>query len=161
MGFLSWELIKLQWQDFDLEGRARVPVGFYLVLLYLSRGYLTWVVSLTYSQDRSLLLSMIYPSASLFTTALLTGVPALIAFILFALKKQKDKPWYQWLWPKMSGLLLLALIFDLVSQAIGGINHLVALHWFQVVLFISGGYLLWFWLASKRVGRFFRNYLVS
>lgn len=151
----------MQWQDFDLEGRARVPVGFYIVLLYLSRGYLAWIVSLTYSQDRSYLLSMIYPNSSLFMTTLLTGIPALVAFALFSLKKQKEKPWYQWLWPKMSQLLLLALVVDIASQLLANVNHLVSMHWFQVVLFFLGGYLLWFWLSSRRVSRFFHNYLVS
>lgn len=149
----------MKWQDFDLEGRARVPVGFYLVLVYLLRGYITWIFSLTFSQDRSLILSLVYPRHDLFVVSLLVGIPAVFAFVLFTLKKQTDKPWFKFCWPKSRLVLLIALLLDLVVQASYFVQQPLGIHWSRLGAFIVGTYLLWYWLRSQKIRRFFYNWL--
>ncbi len=150
----------MQWQDFDFDGKLKIPVGFYLALIYLLRGFIIWVISLTYSDDRSLLLGLIYSDVSLFSLTILTGLPAVFTFALFSLKKHKDKNWYIALWGAQSKLLLITLLIDLTIQLYSLSFHITQVHWVQMLLFILGSYLAWYWLESKRLSRFFRNWLV-
>lgn len=149
----------LKWQDFDVEGRARIPVGFYLVLVYLLRGYVTWIFSLTFAQDRGLILSLVYPRHDLFIVSLLVGIPAVFAFVLFGLKKHAEKGWFKTLWPKTRLLLLFSILLDLVVQVSYFVEQPLAIHWSQLGAFILGVYLIWYWLRSKTIKRFFYNWL--
>ena len=149
----------MKWQDFDLEGRVKVPIGYYLLLIYLLRGYVTWIFSLTYAQDRSLILSLVYPQHKLFITSLLLGIPAVIAFVLFTLKSQTAKPWFQFIWSKMRWFLAFAVVCDLAMQGWFFYRHPLQIHWSQLVSFIIGIYLLWYWSQSKSIRRFFTNWL--
>ena len=161
--FLCFELLAayrtgrdMQWQDFDLEGKVKIPVGFYLILAYLMRGYLIWIVSLTYREDTGLLLSLIYPDMRVFTLILLLGLPAVICFILFGLRSQTQKPWFIWCWSKQKTLLLFTLALDLGLQAWTIVQHPTQIHWSQIPLAILGFYLLWYGMKSRRIQRFFR-----
>jgi glucose-6-phosphate-specific signal transduction histidine kinase len=150
----------VQWQDFDLEGRVKIPLAFYLVLVYLARGYLTWVISLTYRDDTSLLLSMIYPDPRSFGYSLLLGLPALICFLLMSLKSYRTKKGYKVLWKRQRIVLLAALVLDTSIQGWFSVHHLLTIHWFQPLMTLVGGYLTWYWYKSKRIERFFNNWLV-
>ena len=150
----------MQWQDFDLDGKVKIPWGYYLVLAYLMRGYLIWIVSLTYRDDRALLLSLIYPNAHTFSLNLVVGLPALLGFLLFGLKSQRSKPWFKAIWRKQQLSLSLALVVDLSIQFWSISSHLVSVHWFQIVLFLTGFYLIWYWFRSNKIKRFFSNWLV-
>lgn len=150
----------MQWQDFDLDGKVRVPVGFYLLLAYLCRGYLMWVISLTYSDDRSLLLSLVYADGHTFFLNLVLGLPALFCFALFALKTQRQKPWFKFLWNKQKFILLMAVLADLSAQLLSIRKNIVSVHWVQITLFLLGFYLIWYWVRSAKIKRFFDNWLM-
>ena len=152
--------ILVQWQDFDFEGRLKVPLGFYLGIVYLLRGFIIWIISLTYSDDRSLLLGLIYSDSSLFGLTIITGLPALFTFFLFSLKKQKEKSWYKAIWALQIWFLLTALLTDFILQFYTISYHITQIHWVQMVLLIVGGYLFWYWFKSDKIKRFFRNWLL-
>lgn len=149
----------MKWQDFDFEGKVKVPVGFYLVMLYLLRGYITWVISLTYRDDPSLLLSLVYSESHFFYLSMLVGFPAVFVQTLFALKKQNQKAWYKSLWGKTYWLLAVALLVDISLQVkqIIGVDGIV--HGFNMFLLLLGAYLTWYWFSSKKLKRFFANWL--
>ena len=153
-------MYSVQWQDFDFEGRLKVPLGFYLAVVYLLRGFIIWVISLTYSDDRSLLIGLIYSNVSLFKLTILTGLPALFTFLLFSLKKQKRKSWYKAIWRVQRRVLIAALLLDLFIQFYTVSFHITQVHWIQMVLFILGSYLFWYWLQSQRLKRFFKHWLL-
>lgn len=149
----------MSWQDFDLDGKLRVPIGYNLTLLYLLRGYVLWVVSLTYSEDRSLILSLVYPSHTLFVFTLLVGLPALIAFFLLALKSFVKSKGYQLIWQSMPILVVGSLILDVTIQGWGVVTQTLFLHPVQIIQLIVGVYVLWYWLRSRRIKRFFQLWL--
>ena len=150
----------VQWQDFDFDGKLKIPVGFYLVLLYLLRGYVLWVISLTYRDDPTLILSLIYNDSRLFFYSLLIGVPAAASFVLFSLKSQKQKPWFIKCWKGQRWLLAISLILDLAAQIFVFIRGVNTAHWSQMILLILGVYLLWYWIKSLKIKRFFSNWLL-
>lgn len=161
LGFFISRLSSLvSWQDFDFDGKVKIPWGFYLVLIYLLRGYITWIFSLTYRNDPALILSLIYTESRYFYFALAIGLPAVLVQVLFALKKYKDHSWYQTLWPQTTWLLALTLLVDLVLQCKQiYLNHGLV-HWFHISMLITGIYLLWYWLKSTKLKRFFQNWLL-
>ncbi|NVK26286.1 MAG: DUF2919 family protein [Gammaproteobacteria bacterium] len=150
----------VQWQDFDFEGKVKIPLGYYLVLLYLLRAYALWVVSLTYREDPTLILSLVYSDKSLFFYSLVIGIPAILTFTLFSLKSQKEKPWFARLWRKQHLVLSLALVLDLGGQFIAIVNGQSNGHWSQILLLMTGFYLTWYWIKSLKVKRFFGNWLL-
>lgn len=150
----------VKWQDFDFDGKVKIPWGFYFILIYLLRGYITWIFSLTYREDTSLLLSLVYTESGFFYLALLTGLPALLVQLLFSLKKQKNKPWYMALWLRSPWLLAAALAVDIVLQIKQVVLNGGIAHGLQMLLLFVGVYLLWYWLKSKRIKRFFSNWLI-
>lgn len=147
------------WQDFDLDGKLRVPIGYNLAVLYMLRGYIFWVVSLTFSDDRSLILSLVYPNLSMFWLTLVVGLPALITFFFFSLKSQISKSWYQWVWARLRLILTISMAVDLMLQAWIIVTQTLDLHPIQMIQFILGSYLFWYWLRSKRIQRFFKQWL--
>lgn len=151
----------VNWQDFDFDGKIRIPWGFNLMLIYLLRGYITWILSLTYRDDPSLLLSMVYTESKLFYLSLLVGLPAFFVQVLFALKKQKEKAWYQRIWRKTKWLLTLSLIADLALQCKQIVLQGGIVHWVNMLMLFVGIYLLWYWLKSAKLSRFFDNWLIA
>lgn len=150
----------MQWQDFDFDGKVKIPVGFYLGLVYLLRGYVIWVISLSYRDDPALLLSLIYPSQSLFLFTLYTGLPAIITFTFFALKKQRDKSWYKSIWSRQKWLLILTLIVDVIAQVMSFVKHTTDIEMGQTLLLFIGFYMTWYWIKSAKLNRFFNNWLI-
>ncbi len=63
---------------YDAEGRIKPNRLMYLSLLFLIRGYLVFIASLSYRQDPSLILSLFYPDKGYFYFSLLLGLPALL-----------------------------------------------------------------------------------
>ncbi|QTH63815.1 DUF2919 domain-containing protein [Psychrosphaera ytuae] len=146
-------------RDFDLEGRVRVPVGFYLVVLYLCRGYFIWIMSLTHRDDPGLIISLIYPSPSAFYLSMLVGVPGLISYVLFLSKARMVSVVENFLWPICRFLIPISLLIDLSLQGIGLAQAKFLVHWSGPVIFIIGLYLFWYWIGSSRMKRFFSLWL--
>lgn len=150
----------VQWQDFDFDGKVKIPLGYYCVLLYLLRAYALWVVSLTYRDDPTLILSLIYNDSRSFFYSLMIGIPAIFTFTLFSLKSQKEKPWFINLWNKQRNVLMLALALDVLGQIISLAKFTSTPHWSQMLLLLSGVYLFWYWIKSLKIRRFFNNWLL-
>lgn len=145
--------------DFDLEGRVKVPVGYYLVTLYLMRGYFIWLMSLTHRKDPSLILSLIYPDSRAFVSALFIGISGLFVYILFLSKARIWERAERVVWKGSFFLLLVGLLADLTVQSLGLINSKFVVHWSAPMIFLIGIYLTWYWASSKRVKRFFNHWL--
>ena len=147
--------------DFDLEGRVKVPLGYYLVTLYLMRGYFIWLMSLTHRKDPSLILSLIYPDSRTFISALFIGVSGLFVYILFLSKARIWERVERVLWKVSFLLLLMGLLADLTVQVHSLIVNKFVVHWTAPVILLTGIYLIWYWVSSKKVKRFFNHWLAS
>lgn len=147
--------------DFDLEGRVKVPVGFYLVLVYLLRGYFIWVISLTHRENPGLIISLIYPLPSVFYTSMLIGIPGLMAYALFLSKGRLWTRLENKVWPIFWYLIPIGLFADLALQGMSMSQSHFLVHWSGPVIFLFGAYLTWYWLSSKRLKRFFSLWLID
>jgi len=79
--------------DFDPQGRLRLPFLFWCLLLLQAR---TWVLFLMAGASRDqgdALLNLFYPDHSLFWIGLLPGVPAVFAFLLSGRRQIYPRIW--------------------------------------------------------------------
>jgi hypothetical protein len=136
-------------------------MGFYLALAFLMRGYLMWIISLTFADDRSLLLSLLYPSVKGFFVSLIIGAVGLGCFVLFSLKRFAATRLYQTLWRQQWLLIGVALTVDLAVQVSSGLSHIAEVTTVSKLALFINLYLLWFWLRSKTVKRFFGSWLTA
>jgi len=109
--------------DFDKYNCLKISTIIYLVLLFVLRGYLVWLLSVTNMRDRVVIIEYIYPDTALFFLSLISGSLGLIVVVLLSLRRPSAANWVKSLWPYCRHLLVIALIFDLV------INMIAYLYW--------------------------------
>jgi len=138
----------------DGDGVPRQPLGLLLVLLFLLRGYAAWIVSLTFSDDRSKLLGFFYTTAEQFGLALIVGLPALLVLLLSVMMRPNCADWLLRCWQRVQLLLVSAwvldgvLLFTLVSQNWPGFAPQKA------ALIFVWCWVIWYLLKSRHWRRF-------
>lgn len=144
-----------------IDGKLKTPLSLTLLLLFFMRGYVAWIISLTFSEDRSLLLQFFYTSTEQFALALLVGFPAV--FVLIMLFQLKDTV-PQWVTASASFAPLLLWCSWVVDGAL--LLSIVASHWpsFSVVkaaLIFGWLVCLWLLLFSRHLKRFWKLIKIS
>lgn len=138
----------------DGDGIPRQPLGLLLVLLFLLRGYAAWIVSLTFSDDRSKLLGFFYNTPEQFGLALLVGLPALVVLALSVMMRPKCAGWLLSCWRQVQVLLIVAWLLDGVL-----LISLVAQNWpgfapQKATLILAWCWVIWYLLKSRHWRRF-------
>lgn len=113
----------------DDNGHIKPPTYLYLVLAFLARGWVVWVMSLTQHSDRAALVRTLYPIQADFIQALIVGAGAVFMFLL-VLAERRRKP--EFVRPIFNqGRLILAAV--LAAEAFVWIQRLVhsdmLFHW--------------------------------
>ncbi|KGJ87737.1 DUF2919 family protein [Colwellia psychrerythraea] len=106
-------------EDFDKFDCLKLSKRFYIVLLFVLRGYLVWLMSVTNMKDRVGTMQWIYPETNLFFLSLISGVIGLFVVLIISLRRPDAPKWIQQLWPYCRTLLVGALIFDFIINLIG------------------------------------------
>ena len=75
-------LIKYPLQYYDEAGRMKPPLFAYLLLLFVCRGLIILIISLSFREDSERLLRIFYPFPYHFYLSLLPIIPALMALYL-------------------------------------------------------------------------------
>ncbi|NPE16407.1 DUF2919 domain-containing protein [Klebsiella aerogenes] len=136
--------------DYDAQGRLRLPLLFWGVLLLQARTWVLFVMAGASRQQGDALLSLFYPDHDNFWLGLLPGVPAVAAFLLSGQRQRFPR-----IWPLMRWLLM-------ASQAL-----LLAWQpwlWFTgeapstltIALLAADIYALWWLITSRRLHACFR-----
>lgn len=104
--------------DFDSYDCLKLSKKFYLVLIFLLRGYLVWLMSVTNMRDRVSIISWIYPEKSLFYFSLFSGAIGLFVLLIISLRRPEAGSWVQTSWRHCRKILSVALLFDLLTHVI-------------------------------------------
>lgn len=99
--------------DFDNFDCLKISKGIYLILLFVLRGYLVWLMSVTNMNDRIGIMQWIYPEPKHFYLSLVSGAVGLFCLFILTLRRPDAKPWVQASWQRLRLLLISALLFDL------------------------------------------------
>jgi len=112
-------------QDFDSYDCLKLSKRFYLALLFILRGYIVWLLSVTNMRDRVSTMQWIYPDSSLFYLSLFTGSVGLFVLLIISLRRPEPYRWVRACWPKSRIIMVIALLFDLAI-------HVIALWYWQL-----------------------------
>lgn len=104
--------------DFDKYNCLKISVSVYLVLLFVLRGYIIWIMSVTNMRDRVSIIQFIYPDTSMFFLSLISGALGLVVVVLISFRRPNASAWVKLLWPYCRHLLIIALVFDLVINIV-------------------------------------------
>lgn len=105
--------------DFDKFDCLKLSKLFYLVLAFVLRGYLVWLMSVTNMKDRVATIEWVYPDKNLFFLSLVSGTIGLFVVLIISLRRPDAPSWVKFLWPHSRVLLVSALLFDLFINSIG------------------------------------------
>ncbi len=92
---------------------------FYIVLLFVLRGYIVWLMSVTNMRDRVEIIQWIYPETALFLLSLLSGAIGLFVVLIMSLRRPDAPKWVQGGWFHCRKLIVVALLFDFFTNIIG------------------------------------------
>lgn len=138
-------------EDFDKFDCLKLSKTFYIVLLFVLRGYLVWLMSVTNMRDRVQIIQWIYPETALFYLTLLSGAVGLFVLLIISLRRPDAAMWVQTSWRYCRILMVIALFFDLLISVIGFFYwHLLTIPWLitQVVIVFS---LIYMCFKSERM----------
>ena len=125
-------------EDFDSYDCLKLSKRFYLVLIFILRGYIVWLMSVTNMRDRVGIISWIYPETSLFYLSLISGAIGLFVVLIISLRRPEAAYWVQLSWQHCRAILTVALLFDLLTHVIGYFYwQLFSLEWIIMQTIIS------------------------
>ena len=110
-------------EDFDSFDCLKLSKRFYLILLFVLRGYIIWLISVTNMRDRVGLMEWVYPEIDLFFLSLFSGTLGLFVVLVISLRRPDAPSWIQKSWRHCRKFLVTALLFDLF------INTAAVLYW--------------------------------
>jgi|TARA_B100000767_G_C19750289_1_gene530490 hypothetical protein len=105
-------------EDFDKFDCLKLSKRFYLVLAFVLRGYVIWLMSVTNMKDRVVTMQWIYPEINLFFLSLLSGSLGLFVILIISLRRPDSAVWVKKIWPHCRSLLVVALSFDFIINLI-------------------------------------------
>lgn len=125
-------------EDFDSYDCLKLSKRFYLVLLFILRGYIVWLMSVTNMRDRVSIISWIYPETSLFYLSLLSGAVGLFVVLIISLRRPEAANWVQAAWQHCRTIIIVALLFDLLTHMVAYFYwQLFSLTWVFIQIIIS------------------------
>ncbi|MDP2560176.1 DUF2919 family protein [Psychrobium sp. 1_MG-2023] len=113
--------------DYDKHGSLKLPWTLLLVMSFLLRSYIVWIVALSYRQDTAGLLTLFYPEPAQFYTALGLAVPSLFCLVIICARRVGMPQSIIWLWSKIRWLVALSASIQmgyLVSQGYVSLHNL-------------------------------------
>lgn len=105
--------------DFDKYDCVKISLLVYISLIFILRGYLIWLMSVTNMQDRVGIIQWVYPQTSLFYLNLLSGILGLFVLLVLSLRRPEAANWIVKIWPYTRYILIVALLFDMSVSIVG------------------------------------------
>jgi len=120
-------------EDFDKYNCLKVSISIYLVLLFVLRGYIVWIISVTNMRDRVAIIQFIYPDTTMFLLSLFSGALGLIVVVLLSFRRPNAVSCVQTLWPYCRVIMVTALAFDLAVNIIAYTYwQLLSINWLLI-----------------------------
>lgn len=125
-------------QDFDSYDCLKLSKRFYFLLLFVLRGYIVWLLSVTNMKDRVSIIQWIYPETALFYLSLVSGTGGLFVLLLISLRRPDASKWVTTSWKHCRKIMVMALLFDVMANLVGFFYwQLLSVSWIMTQLGIS------------------------
>lgn len=116
--------------DFDHFDCLKISKSFYLLLIFVLRGYIVWLISISNLRDKTSFIQWFFPEPQSFYLSLLSGTLGLFVGLLLLLRKPAAPKWTENLWPFARIMLVTAVLFDLIVSIIAfQFNFINSLNW--------------------------------
>lgn len=123
-------------KDFDNFDCLKLAPGIYLILLFVLRAYIVWIMSVTNMRDHVGIIQWIFPQTALFYLNLASGVIGLFVVFVISLRRPNAANWVRSCWQHCHLILIFALGFDFLITLLGYfVWHLQSMSW----LLVQGG----------------------
>jgi hypothetical protein len=106
-------------KHFDSFDCLKLAPGIYIILLFILRAYIIWIMSVTNMRDHVGMIQWVFPQTALFYLNLASGVIGLFIVLILILRRPKARAWVRICWRKCNVLLIVALTFDLLVGVLG------------------------------------------
>jgi len=116
---MSHQYAQYSTADFDKFDCLKLSKGIFVLLLFVLRGYLVWLMTITNMKDRVGIIQWIYPDPTFFYLSLVSGLFGLYVLIIISLRRPDASQWVRKSWQNIRFLLLSSLLFDLLINAVG------------------------------------------
>ncbi len=103
-------------KDFDSFDCVKLSKGIYLSLLFVLRGYIAWIMSVTNMRDKTAIIQWLYPDPALFYLSLISGVVGLYLLLIISLRRPDAASWIKTSWRHYKSIIIVALLVDLVTE---------------------------------------------
>lgn len=109
---------------YDAAGRVLPSVGFYLCLLYLSRGFLIFIASLSVRDSSDAFLRIFFPETNFLYTSFAIGAPALVVLGIVGFREKIWSSNITWLFGFVRPCITMSILGDLsFSLMLAKLNH--------------------------------------
>nr|WP_136252460.1 DUF2919 family protein [Ningiella ruwaisensis] len=108
--------LKFPLHHYDEAGRLKPPLLLYCFLLFLCRGLVLLIVSLSFREDSSRMMALFYPNKWDFYLSLVPMIPAVLIFILLARRNSLWSKEKHALFRFIPALFAIALLGDIAVQ---------------------------------------------
>jgi hypothetical protein len=136
--------------DFDNFDCLKMSKWVYLSLLFILRGYIVWLMSVTNMKDRVGIIQWIYPETSLFYLSLGSGALGIFIVVVLSLRRPNAKSWVKFFWRHVKAIIILALLFDFIICITGFFYwHLLSLTWLITQTIIVGMLIIMLNISKK------------
>lgn len=108
--------IKYPLNYYDESGRLKPPIFIYIFLLFVCRGFLILIVSLSFREDSEALIRLFYPHPYHFYLSLLPLLPAAFALYLVSYRNKLWKDAKYAIFKSLKPAMIMALVIDLLIQ---------------------------------------------
>ena len=137
-------------QDFDNFDCLKISKWVYLSLIFILRGYVVWLMSVTNMKDKVGIIQWIYPETSLFYLSLGSGALGFFIVVVLSLRRPNAKSWVKFFWRHVKAIIILALLFDFIICITGFFYwHLLSLTWLITQAIIVGGLIIMLNISKK------------
>jgi len=103
-------------KDFDSFDCVKLSKGIYLSLLFVLRGYIAWIMSITNMRDKTAIIQWLYPDPALFYLSLTSGVVGLYLLLIISLRRPDAANWIKTSWRHYKSIIIVALLVDLIIE---------------------------------------------
>lgn len=137
-------------QDFDNFDCLKISKWLYISLIFILRGYVVWLMSVTNMKDRTGIIQWIYPETSLFYLSLGSGACGVFLVLVLSLRRPNASSWVKQCWQHGKVIFTLALLFDFMICLVGFFYwHLLSLTWLITQAIIIGGLIIMLNISKK------------
>jgi hypothetical protein len=106
-------------KDFNKYDCLKLSIGIYALLVFVCRGYIIWIMSISNMQNRTDTIALAFPDPKLFYLSLLSGAVGLFVILIISLRRPDTYNWVKFCWKHIRKFLLISLFFDLAVSMSG------------------------------------------